>query len=130
LNLIILFLTIKELIQSKQLNFKFIQNYIDSFKQITIKYANIEKIVELWMLSNLFLLNLNESLKLYIFNLIQSIKINKFKLLINDIIITLVNHDKWLNQEKNFSFKSMIVQFDDKKLKFFQKKLKKCAHCE
>ncbi len=82
------------------------------------------------MLSNLFLLNLNESLELYIFDLIQSIKINKFKLLINDMTIALVNHDKWSNQKKNFSFKSMIAQFDDKKLKFFRKRLKKCTHCE
>ncbi len=81
------------------------------------------------MLSNLFLLNLNESLELYIFDLIQSIKINKFKLLINDITIALVDHDKRSNQEKNFSFKSMITQFDDKKLKFFQKRLK-CIHCK
>ncbi len=70
------------------------------------------------MLSNLFLLNLNESLESYIFDLIQSIKINKFNLLIDDMIIVLVNHDKRSNSEKNFSFKSMIVQFDDKKRKF------------
>ncbi len=129
-NLIILFLTIKELIQSKQLNFKFIQNYANSLKQIVIKCANIEKTVESWMLNNLFLLNLNESLELYIFDLIQSIKINKFKLLIDDMIIALVDHDKWSNQEKNFSFKSMITQFDDKKSKFFWKRSKKCAHCK
>ncbi len=82
------------------------------------------------MLSKFFLLNLNESLESYIFDLIQSIKINKFKLLINDMTIALVNHDKRSNQEKNFSFQSMIAQFDDKKLKFFRKKLKKCAHCK
>ncbi len=63
------------------------------------------------MLSNFFLLNLNESLKLYIFNLIQNIKINKFNVLINNITIILINHDKQLNLKKNFSFKSMIVQF-------------------
>ncbi len=130
LNLIILFLTIKELTQSKQSNFKFIQNYADSLKQVVIKCADIEKTVELWMLSNLFLLDLNESLESYIFDLIQSIKINKFELLINDMTIALVDHDKRSNQEKNFSFKSMIAQFDDKKLKFFRKRLKKCAHCE
>jgi len=44
--------------------------------------------------------------------------------------IALVDHDKRLNQEKNFSFQSMIAQFDDKKLKFFRKKSKKCAHCK
>ena len=82
------------------------------------------------MLSNLFLLDLNESLESYIFDLIQSIKINKFELLIDDMTIALVDHDKRSNQEKNFSFKSMIAQFDDKKPKFFRKKLKKCAHCE
>jgi len=82
------------------------------------------------MLSNLFLLDLNKSLESYIFDLIQSIKINKFKLLINDMIIALVDHDKQSNQEKNFSFKSMMTQFDDKKLKFFRKRLKKCAHCK
>ncbi len=82
------------------------------------------------MLSKFFLLNLNESLESYIFDLIQSIKINKFKLLINDMTIALVDHDKRSNQEKNFSFQSMIAQFDDKKLKFFRKKSKKCAHCK
>ncbi len=86
------------------------------------------------MLSNLFLLDLNESLELYIFNLIQSIKINKFDLLIDDMTIILVNHDKWSNSEKNFSFKSMVAQFN-KKRKFennseFRRKLKKCAHCK
>jgi len=129
-NLITLFLTIKELTQSKQLNFKFIQNYADSLKQVVIKCADIKKTVESWMLSNLFLLSLNESLESYIFDLIQSIKINKFKLLINDMTIALVDHDKRSNQEKNFSFKSMIAQFDDKKPKFFRKRSKKCAHCE
>jgi len=42
-NLITLFLTIKELTQSKQLNFKFIQNYADSLKQVVIKCADIKK---------------------------------------------------------------------------------------
>ena len=46
------------------------------------------------MLNNFFLLNLNESLKSYIFELIQNVKINKFNLLINEMIIVLVNHDK------------------------------------
>lgn len=87
------------------------------------------------MLSNFFLLNLYESLKLYIFNLIQSIKINKFNLLINNMIIILINHNKWSNSKKSFSFKSMITQFNDKKWKFennneFQRELKKCTHCK
>ena len=87
------------------------------------------------MLSNFFLLDLNKSLESYIFDLIQSIKINKFDLLINDMTIVLVNHDKRSNSEKNFSFKSMITQFNDKKRKFennseFRRKSKKCAHCE
>ena len=46
------------------------------------------------MLNNFFLLNLNESLESYIFNLIQSVKINKFDLLIDDMTIVLVDHDK------------------------------------
>ncbi len=70
------------------------------------------------MLRNLFLLDLNESLELYIFDLIQSVKINKIDLFIENMIIALVDHDKRLNDEKSFSFKSMIAQFDDKKLKF------------
>ncbi len=129
-NLITLFLTIKELTQSKQSNFKFIQNYADSLKQVVIKCADIEKTVESWMLSNLFLLGLNESLEPYIFDLIQSVKVNKFELLIDDMTIALADHDKRSNQEKNFSFKSMIAQFDGKKPKFFRKRSKKCAHCE
>ncbi len=82
------------------------------------------------MLSNFFLLDFNESLESYIFNLIQNIKINKFKLLIDNMTIALVDHDKWSNQQKNFNFKSMITQFENKKLKFFRKRSKKCAHCE
>jgi len=67
------------------------------------------------MLSNLFLLDLNESLESYIFELIQSVKINKFDLLINKMTIVLVDHNKRSNSEKNLSFKSMIAQFEDKK---------------
>ena len=87
------------------------------------------------MLSNLFLLDLNESLKSYIFGLIQSVKVNKFDLLIDDMTIALADHDKRSNSEKNFSFKSMIAQFDEKKRKFgnnseFRRESKKCSHCE
>ncbi len=134
-NLIILFLTIKKLTQTKQSNFKFIQNYANSLKQVVVKCSDIEKTIQSWMLSNFFLLDLNESLESYIFDLIQSIKINKFDLLIDDMTIVLVDHDKRSNSEKNFSFKSMIAQFDDKKRKFennskFRRESKKCAHCE
>ncbi len=130
-----LYLIIKELNRSKQLNFKFIQNYVDSLKQVVIRCSNVEKTIESWLLSNLFLLNLNESLELYIFDLIQSIKINKFELLINEMTIALVDHDKRVNKEKNFSFKSMIAQFDEKKRKFESNKFWKesnkiCFHCE
>ena len=134
-NLTTLYLIIKELNRSKQLNFKFIQNYVDSLKWIIIRCSNVEKTIESWLLSNLFLLDFNESLESYIFNLIQSIKINKFKLLIDEMTIALVDHDKRANEEKNLSFKSMMTQFDDKKRKFennseFQRESKKCAHCE
>ena len=70
------------------------------------------------MLSNLFLLDLNENLESYIFDLIQSVKINKIDLFIENMIIALVDHDKRSNDEKSFSFKSMIAQFDGKKSKF------------
>jgi len=51
------------------------------------------------------------------------------------MIIALVDHNKQANEEKNFSFKSMIAQFDEKKRKFesnkFQKESNKiCSHCE
>ncbi len=78
------------------------------------------------MLSNLFLLDLNENLEPYIFGLIQSAKINKTGLFIEDMIIALVDHDKRSNDEEGFSFKSMIVyhhvkrarrKLDDKSLK-------------
>ncbi len=85
------------------------------------------------MLSNFFFLDFNESLELYIFNLIQSIKIQKIDLFIKNMIIALVDHNKRSNNEKNFSFKSMITQFDDKKSKFknFQKSSnKQCFHCK
>ncbi len=132
-NLITLYLMIKELTQSKQLNFNFIQNYADLLKWAVIKCSDINNAVALWMLSNLFLLNLNENLESYIFDLIQSIKINKIDLFIKNMIIALVNHDKRSNNEKSFSFKSMIAQFDDKKSKFknSQKSLnKQCFHCK
>ncbi len=129
-NLTTLFLATKELTQSKQSDFKSIQDYADSLKQAAIKCADIEKTVESWMLSNLFLLGLNESLEPYIFGLIQSIKVNKSELLIDDMTIALADHDKRSNQEKDFSSKSMVAQFDGKKPKFFRKRSKKCAHCE
>ena len=129
-NLTILFLATKELIQSKQSDFKFIQDYADSLKQAVTKCADIGKTVESWMLSNLFLLGLNESLEPYIFDLIQSAKVNKSELLIDDMTIALADHDKRSNQEEDFSFKSMVAQFGGKKPKFFRKGSKKCAHCE
>ncbi len=85
---------IKELTQSKQLNFNFIQNYADSLKWAVIKCLNINNAIAFWMLNNLFLLDFNESLELYIFNLIQSIKIKKIDLFIKNIIITLVDYNK------------------------------------
>jgi len=132
-NLITLYLTIKELTQSKQLNFNFIQNYADSLKRAVIRCSDIDNAVAFWMLSNLFLLNLNENLESYIFDLIQSVKINKIDLFIKNMIIALVDHDKRSNNEKSFSFKSMIAQFDDKKSKFknfWKSSNKQCFHCE
>jgi len=125
-----LFLATKELTQSKQSDFKSIQDYADSLKQAAIKCADIGKTVEPWMLSNLFLLGLNESLEPYIFGLIQSAKVNKSELLIDDMTIALADHDKRSNQEEDSSFKSMVAQFGGKKPKFFRKGSKKCAHCE
>jgi CRISPR/Cas system CMR-associated protein Cmr1 (group 7 of RAMP superfamily) len=61
------------------------------------------------MLNNLFLLNFNESLESYIFNLIQNVKINKIDLFIKNMIIALIDHDRKIHNEKNFSFKSMII---------------------
>ncbi len=61
------------------------------------------------MLSNLFLLDLNESLESYIFDLIQSIKINKFELLIDDMTIALVNHDKCYDPSYAPSLIAMLV---------------------
>jgi len=134
-NLTTLYLTIKELNRSKQLNFKFIQNYVDSLKRVAIRCSNVEKTIESWLLSNLFLLDLNESLESYIFGLIQSVKVNKFELLINEMTIALADHDKRANEEKNFNFKSMIAQFGEKKRKFESNKFRKesnkiCSHCE
>ena len=45
-NLTTLFLATKELTQSKQSDFKSIQDYADSLKQAAIKCADIEKTVE------------------------------------------------------------------------------------
>jgi len=85
------------------------------------------------MLSNLFLLGLNESLEPYIFGLIQSVKVNKTGLSIEDMTIALVDHDKRSNDEEGSSSKSMVAQFGGKKSKFknFRKGSdKQCFHCE
>lgn len=86
------------------------------------------------MLSNLFLLGLNESLEPYIFGLIQSAKANNSELLIDEMAIVLADHDKRSNEEEDFSFKSMVAQFGGKKRKIGGKlrkgSNKTCIHCE
>jgi len=130
-----LFLATKELTQTKQSDFKSIQDYADSLKQAAVKCSDTGKTIQPWMLSNLFLLGLNESLEPYIFGLIQSAKVNKSDLLIDDMTIALADHDKRSNPEDNFSSKSMVAQFGGKKRKFgnnseLRRESKKCAHCE
>ncbi len=132
-NLITLYLATKELTQSKQSDFNFIQNYADSLKRAVIRCSDIDNAVALWMLSNLFLLGLNENLEPYIFGLIQSAKVNKTGLFIENMTIALVDHDKRSNDEEGFSFKSMIAQFGGKKSKFKNSRKssdKQCFHCE
>ncbi len=120
-----LYLAIKELTQSKQSDFKSIQDYADSLKRAATKCSDTGKKVEEWMLSNLFLLGLNESLEPYIFGLIQSAKVNKTDLLTDDMTIALADHDKRSNQEEDFSSKSMVAQFGGKKPKFGNSRLRK-----
>ncbi len=62
------------------------------------------------MSNNLFLLDFNESLESYIFDLIQSIKINKFDLLINDMTITLVDHDKQFVRQRDLFTWNCVVK--------------------
>ncbi len=45
-NLTTLYLIIKELNHSKQLNFKFIQNYVDSLKWVAIRCSNVKKMIK------------------------------------------------------------------------------------
>ena len=45
-NLTILFLATKKLTQTKQSNFKFIQNYANSLKQVVVKCSDIEKTIQ------------------------------------------------------------------------------------
>lgn len=128
-NLIIIHLIIKKLIQTKQLNFKFIHEYVNALKRVFIKCASIENSVFNWMLDHFFLLNFNEELKSYIFELIQSIKINNFILLIKSMIIALTDHNKRINHEK--TFKSLTVKFK-KKFNFRnnnQIRINYCKHC-
>ena len=130
-----LYLATKELNRSKQSNFKFIQDYADSLKRAATRCSNAGKTIEPWLLSNLFLLGLNESLEPYIFGLIQSAKANKSELLIDEMAIALADHDKRANEEEDFSSKSMIAQFGGKKRKFGSNKFRKgsnktCSHCE
>jgi len=130
-----LYLAIKELNRAKQSDFKSIQDYADSLKRVATRCSNVGKTIESWMLSNLFLLGLNESLEPYIFGLIQSAKANNFELLIDEMAIVLADHDKRSNEEEDFSFKSMVVaQFGGKKRKIGGKlrkgSNKTCIHCE
>jgi hypothetical protein len=70
------------------------------------------------MLNNFFLLNFNENLESYIFDLIQSIKISKFNLLIKNMIIILIDHDKRINNNEDSDFKSLVIKFNNKSSKF------------
>jgi len=127
-----LYLATKELNRSKQSDFNSIQDYADSLKRAATKCSNAGKTVEPWLLSNLFLLGLNESLEPYIFGLIQSAKANKSDLLIGEMAIALADHDKRANEEEDSSSKSMVAQFGGKKSKFRSnsKTRKVCSHCE
>lgn len=129
-----LYLAIKELNRAKQSDFKSIQDYADSLKRVATRCSNVGKTIESWMLSNLFLLGLNESLEPYIFGLIQSAKAKNSELLIDEMAIALADHDKRINDEEDFSSKSMVAQFGGKKRKFggkFRKGSNKtCTHCE
>jgi hypothetical protein len=130
-----LYLATKELTQSKQSDFKSIQDYADWLKRAATKCSGTGKTVEPWMLSNLFLLGLNESLEPYIFGLIQSAKVNKSDLLIDEMTIALADHDKRSNPEEDLSSKSMVAQFGGKKRRFgnnsgFRRESKNCTHCE
>ena len=92
-NVIILYSAFKKLTQFKQLNFRFIRKYANALKKIFNKCLNADKEFSNWKLNYLFLLNLNEDLKLYVFDFMQTIKINKVLFNIDDMIIALSDHD-------------------------------------
>jgi len=134
-NLTTLHLAIKELIQSKQSDFKSILDYADSLKRAATRCSNAGEEVPVWIMGHLFLLGLNEVLEPYIFGLIQSAKTNKTKLSIDDMAIALVDHDKRSNQEEGSSSKSMVAKFGKKPKSRNNSKLRKgpaktCFHCE
>ena len=89
-----LYLALKELTQSKQSDFKSIQEYADALKRVSIKCSNTGKEIPDWMLGYLFLLGLNEGLEPYVFYLIQTAKTNKASLNIDDMAVALSDHDK------------------------------------
>jgi len=130
-----IYLAVKDLTQSKQSDFKSIQDYADSLKRAATKCSDTGNTVAPWMLSNLFLLGLNESLEPYIFGLIQSAKVNKTGLSIEDMTIALVDHDKRIHDEEGSSSKSMVAQFGKKpksrnNSRFRKGSNKTCSHCE
>ncbi len=71
-------LAIRELTQSKQSDFKSIQDYADSLKRAATKCSSTGNVIPDWMLGHLFLLGLNEDLKPYTDGLTKSLEPSKF----------------------------------------------------
>ena len=94
-------LALKELTQSKQSDFKSIQDYADALKKASVKCSNTGRPIPDWMLGHLFLLGLNEGLEPYVFGLIQAAKAHKTELIIEDMAVALADHDKRSNHEEN-----------------------------
>ena len=112
-DIITLHLALKELTQSKQSDFKSIQEYADSLKIASIKCSNTGNSLPDWVLGHLFLLGLNEGLEPYVFGLIQVAKANNTQLNITDMAVDLAYYDKRLSHEE--SSKGLAVKCDKSK---------------
>lgn len=109
-----LYLAWRRLTQSRQSDFKSVQDYADSLKLAASRCSKVGEEVPDWLLSHLFLLGLNEGLEPYVFSLIQTAKINKAELAIDEMAVALVDHERMSNQEESYSSKSTMARFGKK----------------
>ena len=109
-------LALKALTQSKQSDFKSIQDYADSLKRASVKCSNVGSPLPDWAIAHLFLLGLNEA-----------------ELNIKEMAVALADHDKRSNHEESAG--GLAVKFGKSKPRNPSKsrensdKVPICEHC-